>query len=580
MRNDDGPDLEETSASAPVAEIDLEKLYGAALKPERFDDLLQHWVAQISGANWRRFLGEFRAEGVDGGVDDHLKHALEVAEQSARIWRESAAHDDRFSIEHDPHPAFVLSPDGRIVELNDAARKVYGMDHPEHFEALPYDAATVSWVLAQCRGGVEKAAVQAERAGGAGFVTLLVHAADEQRFTVRTTELVWSQGLQGLLTDTFEFTGAEVQVTRLLVEGASVAQAAEVRSTSVATVRSQVRSILEKTHCNAISELIRLVVSAATLPELVTRADVRALENDAQSSRPLPSERALFTLPDRRAMEYAEFGDPDGRPVLYIHDSFFGIFWTDEAVKAITARGFRVIAPVRPSYGRSDPAPRRSDNLASCVADMRALLDELEVTQCLIVTRTMGLAYARELAYQQPDRVLGIVALAPALSFKAVQDVEAMPAPHRFQFLAARAMPRMLDFMGRVVASYFERRGGLAFYRWAFRTVPADLEVLEQSAAQACIEASSTFNTGHGHLGWLRDLLRTRGETSRPWLDSPVHVACYVGAEENNSRRQRAERLIAQGADLSLHIVEGAGELFFYTQPELLADAIEDGWSR
>ena len=63
------------------------------------------------------------------------------------------------------------------------------------------------------------------------------------------------------------------------------------------------------------------------------------------------------------------------------------------------------------------------------------------MTQCLIVTRTMGLAYARELAYQQPDLVLGIVALAPALSFKAVQDVEAMPAPHRFQFLAARAMP-------------------------------------------------------------------------------------------------------------------------------------------
>jgi hypothetical protein len=50
-----------------------------------------------------------------------------------------------------------------------------------------------------------------------------------------------------------------------------------------------------------------------------------------------------------------------------------------------------------------------------------------------------------------------------------------------------------------------------------------------------------------------------------------------IGEEDRNSRRQRAERLLAAGAPLALRLVPGGGQLLFHSHPDAVLAAIEDG---
>src|SRR6266508_482559 len=67
----------------------------------------------------------------------------------------------------------------------------------------------------------------------------------------------------------------------------------------------------------------------------------------------------LIALPDGRALAYAEYGDPTGRPVLFFHATpgYRRNPWTSDA--ELRSGGVRLIAPDRPGVGASTPKPGR-----------------------------------------------------------------------------------------------------------------------------------------------------------------------------------------------------------------------------
>ena len=67
-----------------------------------------------------------------------------------------------------------------------------------------------------------------------------------------------------------------------------------------------------------------------------------------------------LVLPDGRTLGYAEVGDPDGFPLVFLHgtpSSRLDVVGIDEAA---TRHGWRVLAPDRPGHGRSSPQPGRT----------------------------------------------------------------------------------------------------------------------------------------------------------------------------------------------------------------------------
>ena len=110
------------------------------------------------------------------------------------------------------------------------------------------------------------------------------------------------------------------------------------------------------------------------------------------------------------AMEYADVGA--GRPIVMLHGTGGGfdqgLLFADPLIRA----GFRVIAPSRFGYLRSDMPPEpSSENQADALVD---LLDALGLDQVPVLGGSAGALSAVEFAIRHPDRCAALVPIVPA----------------------------------------------------------------------------------------------------------------------------------------------------------------------
>lgn len=112
------------------------------------------------------------------------------------------------------------------------------------------------------------------------------------------------------------------------------------------------------------------------------------------------------TLADGRTLEYAEFGDAGGVPLVVFPGTpataGSGALVSDAAVAA----GARLIAVSRPGYGASSASP---PGLASTANDVIELLDALGVDQVGVHGISGGGPFALALAAVAPERVTRVV---------------------------------------------------------------------------------------------------------------------------------------------------------------------------
>lgn len=98
-------------------------------------------------------------------------------------------------------------------------------------------------------------------------------------------------------------------------------------------------------------------------------------------------------LPDGRKLAYAEFGRPDGVPVLYFHGApgsrLEPLLIGDDVLNQL---GLRVIAPDRPGMGGSDF--QRGRGFSDWPADVVALADALGLGRFAVLGNSGGGPYA------------------------------------------------------------------------------------------------------------------------------------------------------------------------------------------
>lgn len=120
-----------------------------------------------------------------------------------------------------------------------------------------------------------------------------------------------------------------------------------------------------------------------------------------------------LTLAGGRLLGYAEYGDPNGTPVVSFHGWPGSQAQTARYDDAAKAEGVRLIAPERPGIGLSDPRPGAS--LHTHIDDVALLLDALEIDSLGVLGVSGGGPYALAAAALLPDRV-SRVALVSALA--------------------------------------------------------------------------------------------------------------------------------------------------------------------
>lgn len=127
------------------------------------------------------------------------------------------------------------------------------------------------------------------------------------------------------------------------------------------------------------------------------------------------SQNRSVLLPDGRRLAYAEYGDPDGQVVVWIHGlPGSRLDWSiGNGPALLTELGLRLIAPDRPGFGRSTPHNRRTH--ASFATDLDSLTDALGIETSTLLGYSAGAPYALAAAHAKTGHlhVDGVVLVSP-----------------------------------------------------------------------------------------------------------------------------------------------------------------------
>jgi len=260
----------------------------------------------------------------------------------------------------------------------------------------------------------------------------------------------------------------------------------------------------------------------------------------------------VMRLADGRLLAWAEWGDPRGTPVVFLHCSP-GSRILCPGPGATEAAGVRLITIDRPGYGRSEPAAHPT--LTGFAEDVRRLIDHLWLGQVPMVGWSGGGQYAAACAAVLGERVMALALLAtPAPD----DEVPWVSRPFRDLAELAKTDPervlRAATDAGATLAAAVERVGD----SWQSAT---DRDIRARGDTEDALRAMWREAFRAGVHGVAADLVAG----SRPWgfasSDVKAPVALFFGTDDSTvgaEHRHWWTRMLP-GADLV--VVPGCGHL-------------------
>lgn len=138
----------------------------------------------------------------------------------------------------------------------------------------------------------------------------------------------------------------------------------------------------------------------------------------------------------RRRLGYAEFGDPDGRLVLWFHGTPGGRRQIPPAGRrAADELGLRVVCVARPGVGGS--SPHHYHRIREWARDIEVVADHFGADRFAVVGLSGGGPYALACGHDLPDRVVGVGVLGGVCPTRGVDAVPGGPVALAARFRLA-----------------------------------------------------------------------------------------------------------------------------------------------
>jgi pimeloyl-ACP methyl ester carboxylesterase/DNA-binding NarL/FixJ family response regulator len=559
----------------------IDHLYDVALDPARYEALLDVWEARMA---------PLRAESdLDADADFHGMEDADLEAHAARAGifldrlKEDDGMDEQSVLDFEVAAAFLVTQDFNIAAVNRAASEILAIAQGDPISKLDIqdeDKAELRNAIAIATNkGIAKPSLlrfispRSDRPM-VFHVTQLSGPSFKRTFAlVRTTELGWPDNLSVTIRDAFQLTSAEIDIVRSLAEGRSVKAIAIERGRSFETVRSQIRSILAKTETRSQSELIRITLGLMEVVSSTNSADSqKPYASDALKPIPFQS----MKMPDGRRYDWIEFGDRQGRPLLFLPLDYGMIRWPLSAQTAAEKLAIRVISPVRAGFGHSSELPPKVDYAGETGEDMNRLLVHLGIKQCAVMAMGADLRYAMRLAIAHPEKVKGIFACSGALPAMTAAHYERMGKFHRFILANARYAPMILPFLVKAGFSLAKRIGRESFFRSVNEGSPADLRTFDVPEVREAILMGSEIclSDWHtAHAAFSRECIDSETNWAATVRACKVPVRMLQGGEDPQSPKETILELAKEFPHLDIEIIDEAGQLLFFQEwPRVLKE--------
>jgi pimeloyl-ACP methyl ester carboxylesterase len=261
----------------------------------------------------------------------------------------------------------------------------------------------------------------------------------------------------------------------------------------------------------------------------------------------------VVRLRDGRAMGYAQYGSPDGFPVVNAHGGLACRLDVAAADPIAADVGVRLISPDRPGVGLSDPRPGRT--VLDWAHDVAELVDQIEIDRFAVMGWSMGGQYAAAVGYALRDRVTRIAIIAGALPLTEPGVFAELPAMDRFLTRMSQRAPWLAQQWFRMM-------------RMAARTAPTlygRLAARELGPADGAVIGDRGFGEfarmSYEATRQLPGIVEEYRAWMRPWGFAPedldVAVDVWTGAQDQLVDRSWPHRLASRIPNATLNIRDG-----------------------
>ena len=271
-------------------------------------------------------------------------------------------------------------------------------------------------------------------------------------------------------------------------------------------------------------------------------------------------------LPDGRCLGFAEYGAPDGRPLLFFHGTPGARLMARFAHTVALRHRIRIIAPERPGYGLSDRQPGR--RIGHWPDDVAALADSLGLGRFALAGVSGGAPYVAACARRMPQRVrvAGIVSGVGPLEDPVVAAAFA-PAQRRLLALLGRA-PGAMRTLATLPAALVRRFPLQALELIAPLEPPPDRAMLARPAVRAALGDDLRQALRQGSRAVLDDL-RLLGQ---PWgfriEDVAVPVELWHGESDRQVPVAVGRRVAHRLPNCRARFIRGAAHLWLFDHCE------------
>ncbi|MEP1144226.1 MAG: alpha/beta hydrolase [Henriciella sp.] len=542
----------------------VEKAYSAASSRDGYQDVLTQTHRYLFGEEAKLHADIPRGGARDIALEMHLPQLRMMFEE-----RDAAAKaaDQNYAV------LTIRQRDGR-TEANAAAQRLFDSTFPCQLETLPFDRASLQRITAIVHAGGSELDLVLARVGEDGPVSCLatIRQLDPGISEVSISYLDWTPELTGRVARTLGLTTKEQDVFAGFANNLNQNEIAELNNRSVETVRSQSKSILRKTGCARMTEVVQI---AAGLAYLLDQQKLTPEKGAAPLVWETPtSNMATLSRPALRTLAYYERGEGT-RPVLYLHGFLQGPFFTPAFEDALTQADIRLICPSRPGFGYTTGSKTRSAYEQTALEDAIALLDHLSIDRTALVCHQLSTNHAFRLKAKVPDRISAMVMVSAS---PPIDDVylKQMDTPTRIAAATARHTPSVLKLINEVGIRNYRRNGGPhAFLQSRYKSSRMDLATLNDPT----LTKPQIDGVFHYIEQGSETLVRDAAASMADWSDLFVSEDCpqrwLHGAECKALQVDAVRDIVQSRLQARYDVVPGTSTNLIHQDPERVVSAIE-----
>lgn len=524
-----------------------------ATKPSKPEEFIEHCNAWDDLSNTAQ-----KAPGFDE-VADRLFRSIGRAGSPRPSGRRSPPSDEI--------GALTIDSTGLIVGASDAIRRHLGAVVGENIrEYLRRPPATAPTDEARDAGEelLPTCIVEVIARSGRRFLCHCATASQQDgAYVIRLVQTDISTLVESYMRWSLGLTSAEVDIVRLLLRRYAPKEISEQRGVSLATVRTHIRSIIQKFKARSVTEVMAAVYELAYLP------DSHFCEDNIDPGATTFSGGSLIKLAGGRGeIEYFRHGREGARPLVILPSVDYGVTPPKAFLAEAAAHGYAIYVLLRPGYGRSTPATsvRASADLVN------AAIEELGLKNAVVLALSSAGPVGLQLG--RICRRLDLLIVANYLMTESDKSEFAHPKWVRGLLDLSNYSPESFRFALNMTRGVIRLAGANRFIRSLYHNQPHDLVYATENVRESQDVARLLLGA---------DEETVRLDITSSYFEAPdiaaarelgPRFAAVFGEYPHGVPPQTAQQAFA-ALGLSYFLIVGAGRNCAYQKPAAFFSIIE-----